>query len=931
MKGTIDIDTPYFDPPRGFAKRLRKDQKKGWEEIRNYCAKPFRNLNEWLKYKVGEENWPRELVEDSSIWGSIIHRLEATEQKALEQQEIHLKGKDSATLGAHENPDFKIPTDEYSCWQKYRETLRKKGLTEPTVDSIEEECFKTLKYLRLGDGESGKDPVKGLVVGHVQSGKTANMAGLMAMCADWKFNMFIVLTGSIENLRLQNQRRLIEDLNVEDANLQWRPVARPRKNASIGDRAADMNFGQHSPLRYLTVCLKNGSRLKQLIGWLREHSEKLSQMQIVIIDDEADQAGINTASTSEDERKPINKLLLELVSLPARSMNYIAYTATPYANILNEAGKDTLYPNSFIRALPLNNSYFGPERLFGMEDSDQETLDMIRYVSDEEISTIKDIHDDAGNESPPDSLVDALAWFVCSAAARRVIGISDPTSMLIHTSQRVLHHQNMADAVEETLRNKCFRNHCRMIWETETEKLKLTDFEEQFPLYEGEVHDYPPFDQIEIHFDDLLAEIGHIKFNADNGTEPEPSYTKGIHLCIDNYRNKGLNDEGEHVRLLYPENGNKPDHSTAFIVIGGATLSRGLTIEGLTSTFFLRTSSLGDSLMQMGRWFGYRRGYELLPRIWTTQTAFERFRYMATGEALLREELKIYETEGATPTQFGPKIISWAPARFLRITSKNKMQNAKPADFDFSGVRSETTLFSEKKKWLDHNISVTEDFIEKIGSNPLPVHNKALFFAGIDFDTIEGYLRKMNFHKKNKFFSGISMFLEWFQQIRNEFDDWNVVVSGLSGIQQIGNGLESKSIWEVRNYAVRKVVRTKRNNMTDPASFSIGSLSDPMDRIIDIPNHNEKKALNEADALKLRKKANLENTPQLIIYRIDGQGTLGNLPKKRSHLNLESDVIGLLLRVPGQPNKAHSLSVTVNIPEGAYPEDDADIEDANEE
>lgn len=152
MKGTIDIDTPYFDPPRGFAKRLRKDQKKGWEEIRNYCAKPFRNLNEWLKYKVGEENWPRELVEDSSIWGSIIHRLEATEQKALEQQEIHLKGKDSATLGAHENPDFKIPTDEYSCWQKYRETLRKKGLTEPTVDSIEEECFKTLKYLRLGDG-----------------------------------------------------------------------------------------------------------------------------------------------------------------------------------------------------------------------------------------------------------------------------------------------------------------------------------------------------------------------------------------------------------------------------------------------------------------------------------------------------------------------------------------------------------------------------------------------------------------------------------------------------------------------------------------------------------------------------------------------------------------------------------------------------------
>ena len=153
MPDLIDTNTPYFDTPRGFDKRLRKDQKKSWEEIRNYYLSPFRSLKEWLDYKVGEENWPRELTEDASLWGKIIDWLEKTEQKALEQQEIHLRGKGSATLGIHENPDFKIPNDEYSCWQKYRETLRKKGLTEPTVDSIEEECFKTLKYLRLGDGE----------------------------------------------------------------------------------------------------------------------------------------------------------------------------------------------------------------------------------------------------------------------------------------------------------------------------------------------------------------------------------------------------------------------------------------------------------------------------------------------------------------------------------------------------------------------------------------------------------------------------------------------------------------------------------------------------------------------------------------------------------------------------------------------------------
>lgn len=931
MPELIDTNTPYFDTPRGFAKRLRKDQKKSWKDIRNYYLSPFQSLKEWLDYKVDEENWPRELTEDISLWGKIIDWLEKTEQKALEQQEIHLRGKGSATLGIHENPDFKIPNDEYSCWQKYRETLRKKGLTEPTVDSIEEECFKTFKYLRLGDGENDVNPVMGLVIGHVQSGKTANMGGLMAMCADWGFNMFIVLTGSIENLRLQNQRRLVEDLNVEDANFHWRSVARPRIKSSIGERAEDLNFSNKSPHRYLTVCLKNGTRLKQLIGWLREHQGKLSQMQIVIIDDEADQAGINTATTSESERKPINKLLLELVSLPARSINYIAYTATPYANILNEAGPDTLYPKSFIRALPLNNSYFGPERLFGLEDSDQDTLDIIRDVTDEDISSIKNIHNGMENELPPESLTDSIAWFVCSAGARRVVGINDPTSMLIHTSQRVIHHKNIADAIEKIIGSKGFRSHCRRTWETETNKFELSDFEEQFPLYDGEVNDYPSFDQIEIHFDDLLSEIGHIKFNEVDEAKLEPKFTKGIHLCIDNYKNKGLNDEGEHVRLLYPENENKPDYSTAFIVIGGATLSRGLTIEGLTSTYFLRTSSLGDSLMQMGRWFGYRRGYELLPRIWTTKTSFERFRYMATGEALLREELRIYETEGATPAQFGPKIISWAPARFLRITSKNKMQNAVPADLDFSGVRSETTLFSEKTEWLDHNISVTEDFIDTIEGNPQLVHDKALLFTGIDFHSIEGYLQKMQFHKKNKFFSGIGMFIEWFQYIREDFDNWNVVVIGLSGIKQIENELGLKSMWKVRDYALRKVVRTKRDSITEPGSFSIGVLSSPMDRIIDIPHHTEKKALPEHEALDLRKKSKLGNTPQLIIYRIDGKGTVKKLPKNRSQLNLETDIIGLLLRVPGQPNKAHTMSVTVDIPEGAYPEDNADIEDANED
>ena len=918
------IDSAYFESPRLFAKNRRKGSKMEWDDLRKFFLPPFSSHEQWLSFKVEEEGWPIELKEDSMLWGKLIDKLEDFEQKTKVQEEVYMRGVSSSSVGEYESRDRESSKDVDSCWQKYKLKLKKKGFSEENVDSIDEECEKTLKYLRLGDGEP-HPPIKGLVIGHVQSGKTANMAGLMAMCADWQWNMFIVLTGSIENLRVQNQKRLIQDLRV-DAQYTWRPIDKPKANIFYGDKTENLKFNERSKDRYLTVCLKNSSRLRDLIAWLKSDPEKLRQMQIILIDDEADQASINTGNLSNNERTKVNAALIDLVNLESRSMNYIAYTATPYACVLNEPpGEDSLYPRDFIRGLPINKSYFGPERIFGLEDSDVPRLDIIRKVDANDIVSIKEIHDGLKNPELPQSLIDSLAWFVCSAAARRAYGQSEPTSMLIHTSQRVHHHQNLYQSIRKLLTLPNFKEICRDTWVKETATFTLSDFNQQFPLYEENAADYPNFTEIEIYFDELLKEIGHISFSEDL-----PEYTKSIHLCIDNYRNNGLNEEDEHVRLLYPEE--KLGFSPAFIVIGGATLSRGLTLDGLVSSYFLRTSKLGDSLMQMGRWFGYRRGYELLPRIWTTKNTIDQFRYLATAEANLREQLEIYELGGAgtSPDKFGPKIADWMPSNFLRMTARNKMQSAKFTDGDFSGINSETTAFSEDKDWLENNIVKTNTFLAHLVSVPYIARNKALIYKQIKFDSIKAYLKGMNFHANNKFFSSISTFIDWYDKVEGTYDDWNVIVSGLNGIAPIDEGNLTNNTWNVAKYYVKKINRTRRGKTDFVDGFSIGSLSDPEDRYVDIPNCTEEKGATEKTLVGLRKNAGLNKTPQLIIYRIDAKGVPDRMGKDRRELNTQEDIIGLVIRVPGVYDKYMARRLTVDMPDEAASVEEADIDDAGE-
>ena len=602
-----DFGLPIYDQHRQWIRNAHMTEKKTWDEIFMGCAEDEEGLMTFLNHQVMMNFWKKITCED---WKALV-QLEKEAEEQTRQMDI-LSGH-ALIFNSGEENDTRISTDPNSAWQLYRKKLLSDGFKKETVEQMERNTYRILKKLSVDTTQI--DPVKGLVIGNVQSGKTANMAALMAMAADCGWNMFIILSGTIENLRQQTQNRLLNDLNCP-GNLNWIGLEHLSKKPALGQRAQDLHFEDSSKQRYFTVCLKNSGRLRGLIQWLQSDANKQKQMKILVIDDEADQAGINTADIKSSTIRTINRLIRNLVNgknvtsedikTKYRAMNYIGYTATPYANILNESSEDSLYPRNFISTLSVSKEYFGPQQIFGLEggEYDYDGLDIVNIINENDLEAIKGIHEE-GSLYVPFALQNAICWFMCGVACMRVWNYKKPISMLIHTSQKTDHHGNIADAIKKWISSRTTDDmitKCQKVWEEETRKFTFEKFREQYPDYDrkdNELYQYPSFEDLISQLKILLkTEVSNIPLDK----EEDLTYHEGIHMCIDNCKNNGVNDDGMYVRLAYPTLENMPSPAPAFIVIGGATLSRGLTIEGLISTFFLRSVSQADTLMQMGRW-----------------------------------------------------------------------------------------------------------------------------------------------------------------------------------------------------------------------------------------------------------------------------------------------------------------------------------------
>lgn len=933
---------PEYDPHREWIRNART-RNMSWDLIEYAGQGNDNGLESFLQQQTMLNFWKPVNCDE---W----KRLVLLQKEAEEQTKVidYLSGQ-AMIMEQGEDNDVDIPADPQSAWQLYKKNLTNNGFKDEVVNEMERATLKLLK--RLSNDTTEISAVKGLVIGNVQSGKTANMAALMAMAADWGWNMFIVLSGTIENLRQQTQNRLLSDLN-HPGNLNWSGLEHLSKKPPLGQRAQDLHFDKTSKQRYFTVCLKNPGRLKGLIQWLQSDANKQKQMKILVIDDEADQAGINTANVKSSTIRTINKLIRDLVngrneksqdiSNKYRAMNYIGYTATPYANILNEAGEDSLYPRSFISTLSVSKEYFGPQQIFGLEggEYDFDGMDIVRIIDDDDLQAVKDIHDE-GSLYVPNALQNAICWFMCGVACMRIWNYKKPISMLIHTSQKTDHHRNIAEAVKDWISSKepeILIQKCKKVWEYETQKFTFEKFREQYPQYDRkdeEINRYPEFHEIK---EQLLILLGKEVTNIPLDEEEELTYHEGIHMCVDNCKNNGVNDDGMYVRLAYPTSENMPQPAPAFIVIGGATLSRGLTIEGLISTFFLRSVNQADTLMQMGRWFGYRKGYELIPRIWITSKTNDQFKFLAALDQELRDEIHEMDTLGKSPAQYGPRIKNTPKASFIRITAKNRMQSAKPTDMDFSGSFNQTYLFDNDQSVLKNNINAVTKFIKLLGNQE---HRKecnehaknTIIWRNVDFSLIKEFLMNYKFNSRLSVFNDINSVISWVEKITEDgkLENWNVVLAGKVS--------DKNSVWESPVGPVNKVSRTRKipKNESDTA-INIGVLRDPKDIIADVDIEGKSQDIVEKItnfkskyAREIRSLAGLDATPQLLIYMIDKDSTAPADSNTRENLNAVEDIVGICMNIPGgRRGTNYTATVSIHMNNDIF-DDEGDLEGTNED
>lgn len=711
-------------------------------------------------------------------------------------------------------------------WLRQREYLIDRlGWNQADVGSLDDATDRILSHLEdpRPTGPAQFD-VRGLVMGYVQSGKTANFCALAAKAADAGYKLVIILSGIHNSLRLQTQIRINRALGLDSSGVpepepgrRWIGLTTPTLHGDFRAGTIDANVLQGNE-HVLVVCKKNASVLRRLTRWIENRAP--ASLPVLIIDDEADQASINTGGNRapvqddsdlapddlddpqqmEDELNPsvINGLVRSLIRSFSR-VSYVAYTATPFANVLinhlaidREVFQD-LYPRDFIVALPRPNNYTGAERLFGREPlpgehEGQAGLDIIDLIPDHEADLLTPRGQDVVTYDPViyPSMRTAFLDFVLATAARiHRSGHDVPATMLIHT-----HHRK---PVQNLLGNRLreFVSEIRQLWRYDRQNIRPELVERwntgfRPVIASVDINRDIPFDALEEHVDRYFR-------------DPVPVLV--------------LNSDSTDV-LDY-----EADPNLKAVVVGGNRLSRGLTLEGLLVSFYARRTECFDTLMQMGRWFGYREPYVDLTRIWTTGELSGWFRDLALAEEELRREIARYERENLTPRDFGPRIRSH-PA--MMITAQNKMGSARIVSQNYSGYMLQTTAFRlDDRAWLDSNLDAARQLLADIGDSNHPDSTETRpVWGDVAWQTVDAFLSRYRFDPRGSHEMGaIRQYLQA-QARQDELVEWTIAMPGLAAPDAV---LGTEPLLAVRGTPANRISRTRLRNKP----YDIGTLVNP--------------------------------------------------------------------------------------------------------
>lgn len=602
-------------------------------------------------------------------------------------------------------------------WASYRQLLLQRNWSPRVVSGMDEQTDRIVDLMGdpLAEGEWSR---RGLVIGEVQSGKTATYIGALNKALDYGYQIIVVIGGHTEDLRRQTQERMDSDLiGIDTSHLNAEGRANKSSRIGVGRIRPDIDTDSITSVQYdfnrklgqtvnvsvrsgpptVFVVKKNSRVLRALVNNLTpaEDDQPLTAP-LIVIDDESDWASVNTnkldssEGSGDAERTAVNRAIIDLLRASRRS-SYLGITATPFANILIDDSADhDLFPADYILTLKSPTMYRGVDYYFG--DEAGANTGIIDDVDD--FHRLLSLKHKKHNRLArlPESLKDAVVAFYIATAERYVREEKQvPSSMMVNASRFNDVQDNITRLVEEEIRLLSHQIASAAPYFGDTTRDR-SDVEVKLQKV------------IDAHFSNLNL----------------PRIADALQLVAESIKVELVNGltmasrAKEFSRLTREQLADVKKRPVVYV--GGNVLARGLTLEGLTVSYFPRHAGAADTLLQMGRWFGYRPGYEDLTRIWTDATVVDYFSYVGEVSAELRNSVALMREQGMTPKEFGLKIRLHPEA--FRITAANKTRAGTTitttGEFSFRGGTFETSSLAAEQESNTRNLETVCSLISKL-------------------------------------------------------------------------------------------------------------------------------------------------------------------------------------------------------------------------
>lgn len=670
---------------------------------------------------------------------------------------------------------------DWARWMAYESLLATKNLSPLVLDRMGTRADHVLEL--AGDPQKqGQWARRGLVIGDVQSGKTANYLAIFNKAADAGYKIIILFGGHTDKLRRQTQERVDEGFVGRDSKAISAKRPGDFKKATIGvghhvgfrpatsltTWATDFSTQQLKGINLdaeavngpvIFVIKKNKKIIENLITWLEGQGDgggdgKL-RLPMLLLDDEADYASINTNDEDKDPTA-INKAIRDLMAVFARN-SYVGFTATPFANVfIDPEHEQDLFPRDYVLTLESPSNYFGPEAMFEHTEGSEAFL----VGNDDASAWLPYPHKGNANVGPlPASLLDSVAAFFVANAIRDLRDQhSAPRTMMINVSR--------------------FNNVQAQVFEQVSEI--VSDWRRKLRQGVGE---------------EVLARLERVFI--DNYSHAGTSWEQ-LRMVLDS------SIETVVVKLVNSKTTNSDDWDVTYrsdrarvIAVGGDVLSRGLTLEGLVISYFRRKSVAYDTLMQMGRWFGYREGYRDLCKLWIDPEVASWYDFIALATTELRDQISRMRALGQTPKQFG-LAVRRHPSSALVATALNKRRTASVArQISLRDKSFETVRFSDKREVNLSNLNATRDLVTELQATRKSETSRTgnHWWQDVDANVVVRYLENFQTATQDLLFSD-QIIAKHVRETRFPWmKTWDIVIaSGQSNLKAFPGLIETQKV-----------------------------------------------------------------------------------------------------------------------------------------